>query len=170
MGQCKLLILAFIAGLSYFFSSCGDSNVILDKQDFDKGAWLLIDRNRLTGSLLGINDHQVLKEYSKKLIVNFYEEDKGTTCDAVIELYKNGKLVNSQEYLSGSRVSQPNKLRKLYHPCKLLSIQTPTIDKYKAIFDSLKTCTDTYPIINIDHPNNKDYILYFKLSDLKNAR
>jgi len=170
MKQHTLLASTFTIALGYFLLSCGDRNMILDKQDFDNGKWLLIDRNRITDSVRGITDNQILKKYSKRLIVKFDEDDKGTTCDGVIELYKNGKLVNSQEYLSDSRVSQPVDLEKLYYPCKLLFIETATVDIQNTTFDSLNKRNDTYPIINLNRPDDTHSVLYCKFGDPKNVR
>jgi len=162
MGKKYLLIILFFT--TTFLSSCYKVNVILDKQDFDLGSWLLVDRNSVTSSSRGITDNKVLKEYSKKLIVISEENDKGTTCDGVIELYKNGKLINSQEYLSNTRLWQPNSLEKYYSPCKLSFINTLTKNIQNNIIDSIKKRKDSYPIFNLVSPYDSSTVWYFKFS------
>ena len=160
MGKLYLLILLFL--FPVFLISCYHANIILDKQDFETGKWLLIDRNSVSSTCRGITDSKILKEYSRKLIVIHDENDNGTTCDGVIELYKNGKLINSQEYLSNIRLLQPNSLKKYYSPCEIVFLKVPTKNIKPKIIDSLLNSKDCYPIVNPNTTEDTSTISYFK--------
>lgn len=145
--------------------SCENHNVILRDQNFDKGKWLLVDRSYITDTILAIYDKQLLKDNSKNFIVEYSKDDKGTTCDGVIQLYKNGILIKSQEYLSKSHVMEPTIFKKYYKPCKMIFKKTATKHIFNTTWDSLRIGSDTYPILNSDKPSDTSTVLYYKFEN-----
>jgi hypothetical protein len=139
-------------------TSCVHINPILKGNNFDEGDWLLVHNSFLKDSLLVIDDEKVLKANAIKLSVDFSDDDQGTTCDGEILLYKNGRLVNSQQYLSSIHLHQSKDLEASYKLSQRDFFHFNKNSTKDFIVDSLLKAGTYYPVI--DTPDNKGAYLF----------
>ena len=144
-------------------TSCKDKdNSILNDKNFDEGKWLLVVENKVESTLFVIDDKRVLKENPFGLTLGPSAYCGGTTCDGFIDLYKDGKLIASQEYLSKSDLIENEDIRQAYKIAITDCIRPGDEKKFKQQWDSLERIKNTYPTRRHIQPEDKDIICFYK--------
>ncbi len=143
-------------------SSCGESNSILNNRNFDEGNWLLVVENESEKTLFIVNDKNILKANPFGILLGSSANCSGTTCDGFIELYKDGELIASQEFLSKADVIEKQSLKDNYKKATTDCISPLDQAQYKQLWDSLAKAGNIYPIRYHTQPEDKDIICYYK--------
>jgi hypothetical protein len=144
-------------------TSCGDKDKsILNNRDFDNGDWFVVIRNYETKNLFVIDDENILKENPFGLLLGPGAECGGTTCDGFIMLYKDGKLIEEQEYLTKSDLIESADIKKAYKKATDDSVHPYDQTDFNRQWDSLKKLKNVYPTIYHTQPDDKDIIWFYK--------
>lgn len=147
--------------LSIICFSCNAGKAILSKQDFETGNWLLVIDNKADNSLFVVNDRNILKANPLGLIIKPSGECGGTTCDGFIELYKDGELMASGEFLTKSDIIESSSLKAAYKKATTDCIYPSDQKQFKLQWDSLTRLT-YYPTRQHVQPQDKDIICFYK--------
>lgn len=143
-------------------TSCKDKrDAILYDKNFDDGKWLLVVENHVEKTLFVINDEKVLKSNPDGLRLGPNAYCGGTTCDGFISLYRNGKLVDTKEFLSKSDLLETDKIKKAYKIARTDCIHPEQIH-FKQTWDSLEAVKNTYPTRQHIQPEDKDIICFYQ--------
>ena len=143
-------------------TSCSDSTIILKNRNFSSGDWLLVNSNGANQTLFVIDDEKVLQENPNGIKVSFSEEDHYTTCDGILKLYKNGKLVAEQMYLDQSSISENSNIKDAYKNATDDSVYPYDNADFNKQWDSIKKLPNQYPTIHHTQPDDKDIIWLYK--------
>lgn len=143
-------------------TSCSDSTIILKNRNFASGDWLLVNNNGANQTLFVIDDEKVLQENPNGIKVGFSEEDHYTTCDGILKLYKNGKLVAEQMYLDQSSLSENSNIKEAYKTATDESVYPYDNVDFNKQWDSIKNLPNQYPTIYHTQPDDKDIIWLYK--------
>ena len=147
--------------LSSVFFSCGHSNhAILNNKNFETGNWLLVIDNKVENTLFVVNDRNILQSNPFGLILKPSSECGGTTCDGFIELYKDGELVASQEFLSKSTIIESESLKAAYKKASTDCIRPFDNNQFKQQWDSLIK-REIYPTRQHVQPEDEDIICFY---------
>lgn len=144
------------------FQSCSDHIKILENKDFERGNWLLAIENHSEETLYVISDEQMLKDNKHGLSVSFADDHNYTTCDGNLQLFRDGELVEEQNFLTNFHLTIPNELSK--HKVKAISKWIEPVDErdFQMKWDSLKTLRNTYSHWSISQPNEKKIIKVYQ--------
>lgn len=154
----------FIFFLFMFLIGCEEkSNMILADKDFDEGDWLFVNVNYVEDTHLIIDNEELLKRNSQGIRVLPGGECGGTTCDGFLMLYKDGQLIEQQEYLEKSELFESDSLISCYIQGKSLTINPTDKKDFDLKWDSLKRIKDVYPTVYHTQPGDKDIILVYEL-------
>lgn len=143
-------------------TSCSDSTVILKNRNFSSGDWLLVNSNGANQTLFVIDDEKVLQENSNGIKVRFSEEDHYTTCDGILKLYKDGKIVAEQMYLDQSSISESSSIKDAYKKASDGSVYPYDNADFNRLWDSILKLPNQYPTIYHTQPDDKDIIWLYK--------
>ena len=154
----KILTLTFFTILT----SCRDSTIILKNRNFNNGDWLLVNSDGNKRTLFVIDDERVLQENPNGIKVKFSESDHYTTCDGLLKLFKDGKLVAEQVYLDPSCITEASDIKNAYKKATDESVYPISNVDFKRQWDSLKSIPKCYPTVYHKQPDNKDIIWLYK--------
>ncbi len=143
--------------------SCSDSKevYILKNKNFTEGDWILIKTHGNDNTFFVVDDEKILQNNSNKIKIISSESDHYTTCDGIFRLYKDGQVIEEQEYLDSSFLTESDEIKKAYRKAIDESI-SPINDKdFKIKWDSLKAISKCYPTVYLEQPENKNAIWFF---------
>jgi hypothetical protein len=143
-------------------SSCSKSEDILENKNFDKGDWFLANINYVENSIELIDDEQILKQNNNGLRVTTLGECGGTTCDGFLMLYKDGKLIAQDEYLTRIALYESSGIKSAYKKGIQWTIEPKDKNEFEKKWDSLKKAK-CYPTIYHTQPADKDIIWVYKI-------
>lgn len=143
-------------------TGCRESINILENRNFNEGDWLLVNSDGNKRTLFVIEDEKVLRENASGIAVKFAENDHNTTCDGLLKLFKDGKLVVEQMYLDPSCITQSTEIKNAYRKAIDESIYPTDSGDFTRQWDSLKLTRKCYPTIYHSQPADKDIIWYYK--------
>ena len=152
----------FVSTLTVLLMGCADSTVILKNRDFNNGDWLLVNNNHAKGTMLLIDNEEILKENPNGLKVKWSEDDAYTTCDGCLKLFKNGELVAEQDYLDESCLTESSAIKSEYKKGSDESVYPYDLADFKKQWDSLKNIPHCYPTRYHAQPDDKDIIWFYK--------
>jgi len=143
-------------------TSCKDkNNPILSDRNFEEGKWLLVVENNVEKTLFVIADQRVLKSNPNGLKLGANAYCGGTTCDGFISLFKDGKLVDTQEFLGMSDLLETEEIKKAYKVATTECIK-PEEEVFRQTWDSLQAIKNVYPTRRHIQPEDKDIICFYK--------
>jgi hypothetical protein len=151
----------FIVLLLPVLTGCDDSISLLKGKKIESGNWILVNHNYVNNTLKIIDDEAVLKANPSGLVITWNEDHNFTTCDGVLSLYKDGELVEKQNYLSQSFIHENTKIRKAYKNAKEAAIIPNDTFEYKRQWDSIRLLNKCYPTRDHMQPEDKDVIRFF---------
>ena len=146
--------------LSITLTCCTETDKLLNGQDFDKGDWLLVNVNYAEKTLQLIEDETILKNNKNGIWVMQAGDCDGTTCDGFLKLYKNGRLIAQDQYLTRSTLIESTEIKKSYK--KGIEWTIDSISNFKQLWDSLKN-SGNYPTIYNEQPANKNIIWVYRI-------
>ena len=150
--------------LLIFVSACSNQEGILTGKDFDKGDWLFVNVDYAQETLQIIDDEKILKENKDALYVTSDGYCGGTTCDGFLKLYKDGKLIAQDEYLTHSTLHESISIKKSYKKAVNWTMQSNNETQFNKTWDSLKSA-NCYPTIYHMQPADKDAIWVYKIEE-----
>ena len=121
----------------------------------------MVVQNHAEKTLFIIDDQRVLKSNPNGLRLGPNAYCGGTTCDGFISLFKDGKLVDEQEFLSKSDLLETEEIKKAYKVATIECI-TPNEESFRQTWDSLQAFKNIYPTRRHIHPEDKDIICFYK--------
>lgn len=148
--------------LTVLLTSCTDSDKILQGNNFDEGDWLFVNVNYVDETLELIDDESVLKQNKNGIWVTPMGDCDGTTCDGFLKLYKDGKLIKEDEYLTRSALFETTELKNSYRKGTDWTIDPIDESRFSFLWDSLKT-ENVYPTVYHTQPADKDIIWAYKI-------
>lgn len=143
-------------------SGCMERRKILKDKSFSKGKWLLVNVNHSLETCMVIDDEAILQANKNDIIVKVDEGDGWTTCDGVIKLYNDGKLVEELYYLSNERVNESKAIRTAYKNATTQYIDYIDENDFQHKWDSLKLFSSQYPTRYEPKYENRKTILVYK--------
>lgn len=150
--------------LAFLIASCSDSDKILYGHNFDNGDWLLVNVNYAEKTLELIDDELILKNNKNGIWVTLLGDCGGTTCDGFLMLYKDGKLIKEDEYLTRSTLIESNELKNSYQKGIEWTIEPINETEFRIMWDSLKN-ENVYPTVYHTQPEDKDIIWAYKIEE-----
>lgn len=157
----KILQIILLTALT---TSCSDSDMILRGNNFDEGDWLFVNVNYADKTLELIDAEFVLEQNKDGIWVTPFGDCGGTTCDGFLMLFKDGKLVREDEYLTRSALFESDELRKSYRKGTDWTIDPIDESRFKFLWDSLET-ENVYPTVYHTQPEDKDIIWAYKIDE-----
>lgn len=85
----------------------------------------------------------------------------GTTCDGFLKLYKDGKLIKEDAYLTRTALYESSRIKSAYKKGSEWTIDAIDKIEFDRKWDSLLK-TKCYPTIYHTQPENKDIIWVYK--------
>ena len=150
---------SFLILIGLTILSCNKPDFILQDKDFTNGEWLLV--NDIDTAVLLIDDEKFLNENKNGLWVTPFGDCKWTTCDGILKLYKNGKLVSEKGYLSRTTLYESSEIIKAYKRGTHFTIEPKDKIDFDNKWDSLNAA-NTYPTIYHTQPEDKDIFWVYK--------
>jgi len=145
-------------------AGCSDSDKILDGHNFEKGDWLLVNVNYAEKTLELIDDELILKNNRNRIWVTPIGECGKTTCDGFLMLYKDGKLIAEDAYLTRSALHESTEIKNSYQTGTEWTLNPKNDSEFKHLWDSLKS-KNYYPTIYHTQPADKDIIWAYKFDE-----
>lgn len=158
----KQILNIFIVTIA--LTGCSDSDKLLVGRDFDKGDWLLVNANYAENTLQIIDNETILQSNKDGIWVTPAANCNGTTCDGFLKLYKDGKLIVEDEYLTRSALYESSVIKENYKIGKEWTIDPANEVEFKHLWDSLKT-VGCYSTIYHTQPADKDIIWVYKIDE-----
>lgn len=124
--------------LTILITNCSDSGKILDGHNFEKGDWLFVNVNYAENTLELIEDESILKNNKNGIWVTPMGDCGGATCDWFIKLYKDGKLIAQDEYLTRSALYESSEIKNGYQNGTEWTINPVDEIEFRHLWDSLK--------------------------------
>lgn len=143
---------------------CSGPDKLLNGHDFDKGDWLLVNVNYAEKTLQLIDDETILKNNKNGIWVSPAGDCDGTTCDGFLMLYKDGRLIAQDEYLTRSTLYESTKIKESYKKAVEWTIDPINNSKFKQLWDSLKNAGN-YPTIYHAQPADKNIIWVYRIEE-----
>src|SRR5690242_6749778 len=132
--------------LSLFLVTCEEpSRKILANRDFETDDWLLVNLNYVEYVVSIIDDEEILKSNADSLTVVSEGLCGETTCDGLLRLYRNGKLVEELSYLDRSGLHESNTVTSNYIESKSWTLKSVDKKDFNLKWDSLKNVKVLYP-------------------------
>ena len=123
---------------------------------------MFVNVNYVDKTLELIDDESVLKQNKNGIWVTPLGDCGRTTCDGFLKLYKDGKLVKEDEYLTRAALVETNELKNSYRKGTDLTIDPIDESRFRFLWDSLKT-ENVYPTVYHIQPADKDIIWAYKI-------
>jgi hypothetical protein len=145
-------------------TGCSDSDKFLAGKDFENGDWLLVNVNYSERTLQIIEDETILRNNRDGIWVTPLGDCGGTTCDGFLKLYKDGKLIIQDEYLTRSALYESSEIKTGYKNGKEWTLDPANEVEFKLLWDSLKN-VGSYPTIYHTQPADKDIIWAYRIEE-----
>jgi len=156
--------LLYIIIVTLTLLGCSDSEKLLVGNDFENGDWLLVNVNYAEKTLQIIEDKTILKNNKNGIWVTPLGDCGGTTCDGFLKLYKDGKLIAEDEYLTRSALYESSEIKESYKTGKEWTIDPANEVAFKQLWDSLEN-VGSYPTIYHTQPADKDIIWAYRIEE-----
>jgi hypothetical protein len=141
------------------FSGCNKPHSFLYDHDFTSGNWLLVNENDTELEI--IDDEEILKTNKNGICITPFGDCKWTTCDGILKLYKDGKLISEKGYLTRSALYESKGIKEAYKKGMEFTIEPVDKNELNRKWDSLVT-QNYYPTIYHAQPADKDELRVYK--------